>query len=58
MKQPPEYEEKGAEGKVYYLQKILYEVKQLESHWYQKLVNILVYHLGFTCCHVNEAVFY
>ena len=58
MKQPPEYVEKGTEDKVCYLQKTLYKLKQSGHCQYQKLVNILVHHLGFTYYYVDEAVFY
>jgi len=58
VKQPPEYIEKGAEGKVCYLQKTLYRLKQSEHCWYQKLVNILIHHLGFIHYHIDKTVFY
>ena len=58
MKQLPEYVEKDAKGKVYYLQKMLYGLKQLEHHWYQKLVDILIYYFGFIHYYVDKAIFY
>ena len=58
MKQLPEYVEKDTKGKVYHLWKMLYGLKQLEHHWYQKLVDILIYYFGFIHYYVDKAIFY
>ena len=40
------------------LKKTLYGLKQSGRHWYQKLVKIMVTHLKFTQCEVDQAVFF
>jgi Reverse transcriptase (RNA-dependent DNA polymerase) len=57
MKQPPGYSAPGSAGKVCCLNKTLYGLKQSGHRWYQKLVEILVNNLTFTCCKVDQAVF-
>jgi Reverse transcriptase (RNA-dependent DNA polymerase) len=58
MKQPPSYAEPNSAGKVCHLKKTLYSLKQSGRRWYQKLVFILVDNLGFTCCNVDQAIFF
>ena len=40
------------------LVKALYGLKQSGCCWYQKLVKIVVGHLKFTHCDVNQAIFF
>jgi len=47
MKQPPSYPAPNSSRKVCHLLKTLYGLKQSGHRWYQKLVEILVKHLGF-----------
>ena len=56
MKQPPGYTE--SPGKVCQLQKTLYGWKQSGRQWYQRLVEIMIMHLKFLQCKVDQAVFY
>jgi hypothetical protein len=58
MRQPPAFHMPGSLGKVCRLRKTLYGLKQSGRRWYQRLVAILVDHLGFTKCEVDQAVFY
>jgi hypothetical protein len=58
MCQPPGYKAPNSNGKVYHLLKTLYGLKQSGHHWYQKWCNIVITHLGYTCCDVDMAVFY
>jgi hypothetical protein len=58
MKQPPGYPSLSSSGKVCRLWKTLYGSKQSGRHWYQKLVEIMVTHLGFTQCEVDQAIFF
>ena len=58
MCQPPGYEASSSIGKVCYLLKTLYSLKQADCHWYHKLVEILDGHLGFQRCSVNEGIFF
>jgi Reverse transcriptase (RNA-dependent DNA polymerase) len=56
MKQPPGYTE--SPGKVFQLHKTLYSLKQSGRCWYQRLVEMIVTHLRFSQCEVDQAVFY
>jgi hypothetical protein len=58
MKQPPGYPAPNSTGQVWHLRKTLYGLKQSGRRWYHKLVEILVEHLGFTRCDVDQAVFF
>jgi hypothetical protein len=50
------YHAPNSSGKVCHLHKTLYGLKQLEWRWYQRLVDIMMWHLGFSCCDVDQAV--
>jgi Reverse transcriptase (RNA-dependent DNA polymerase) len=56
MKQPPGYTK--SPEKVCRLHKTLYGLKQSGRRWYQRLVEIMVTHLRFSRCEVDQAVFY
>lgn len=58
MQQPPGYHTPNSSGKVCRLRKTLYGLKQSGRRWYQRLVEIMVQHLGFSCCDVDQAVFF
>ena len=58
MQQPPGYHAPNSSGKVCRLRKTLYGLKQSGRRWYQRLVEIMVQHLGFSCCDVDQAVFF
>jgi len=58
MQQPPGYHAPGLAKLMCRLQKTLYSLKQSGRHWYQKLVEIMLTHLGFACCDINQAVFF
>jgi len=47
MEQPPGYHEPNSPHLICRLQKALYGLKQSGCHWYQKLVDIMLIHLGF-----------
>ena len=53
MQQPP-----GSENLVCQLQKTMYGLKQSGRCWYQKLVEIMLTHLGFSQCDVDQAIFF
>ena len=56
MKQPSGYTE--SPGKVCRLHKTMYGLKQSGRHWYQRLAEIMVTHLKFSQCKVDQAIFY
>ena len=56
MRNPPGYPE-DASGRVLWLCKSLYGLKQAGRRWYQKFTQILA-SLGFAQCKVDQAVFY
>jgi hypothetical protein len=58
MQQPPGYHAPNTSGKVCHLHKTLYGLKQSGQCWYQRLVDIMMQHLGFSCCDVDQAVFF
>jgi len=58
MSQPPSYHIPNSPHLVCHLQKTLYNLKQSGHQWYQCLVDIMLQHLGFMCCDVNQAVFF
>ena len=58
MQQPPGYHASNSSGLVCRLRKTLYGLKQSGRRWYQKLVEIMLTHLGFHCCDVDQAVFF
>jgi len=58
MQQPPGYHAPGLVKLVCRLQKTLYGLKQSGWHWYQKLVEIMLTHLGFAHCDVDQAIFF
>ena len=58
MQQPPGYHAPGSPKLVCRLRKTLYGLKQSGRHWYQKLVEIMLTHLGFSRCDVDQAVFF
>jgi hypothetical protein len=45
VQQPPRYEIKGQEDKVYRLKKDLYELKQAPRTWYNKIDSYLISHI-------------
>ena len=57
MQHPPRYKSPDAGNRVLRLVKTLYGLKQSGRRWYQKLSSIFL-SLGFTCCSVDQAVFY
>ena len=58
MQQPPDYHASNSPGLVCWLCKTLYGLKQSGRCWYQKLVEIMLTHLGFHWCDVDQAVFF
>jgi hypothetical protein len=48
----------NSSGKVCHLWETLYGLKQSGRCWYQQLVKIIVWHLGFSCCDVDQAVYF
>jgi len=58
MLQPPSYHAPNSPRLVCRLRKTLYGLKQSGCQWYQRLVDIMLRHLGFTCCDVDQAVFF
>jgi len=58
MQQPPGYHAPGSAKLVCRLRKTLYGLKQSGRRWYQKLVEIMLTHLGFSRCDVDQAVFF
>jgi len=58
MQQPPGYHEPDSPHLVCQLRKTLYGLKQSGRRWYQKLVDIMLTHLGFQQCNVDQAVFF
>ena len=58
MQQPPGYHASNSPGLVCRLRKTLYGLKQSGRHWYQKLVEIMLTHLGFHQCDVDQATFF
>ena len=58
MHQPPSFISATQPKHVCCLVKTLYRLKQSGQCWYQKLVKILVGKLGFSCCNVDQAVFF
>ena len=57
MRQPPGYPTSTPEL-ICRLHKTLYGLKQSGHCWYQKLLNIMVTHLGYQCCDIDQAVFF
>ena len=57
MQHPPRYKSPNAGNCMLRLVKTLYGLKQSGCRWYQKLSSIFL-SLGFTCCSVDQAVFY
>jgi len=47
MQQPPQYHKSDSPHLICQLRKTLYGLKQSGHHWYQKLVDIMLTHLGF-----------
>lgn len=58
MQQPPGYHPPGSVHLVCRLRKTPYGLKQSGHCWYQKLIDIMLTHLGFSCCDVDQAVFF
>ena len=58
MQQPPGYHAPNSSRFVCRLRKTLYGLGQSGQCWYQKLVDIMVTHLGFQWCDVDQAVFF
>ena len=58
MRQPTGFVSKEHPNWVCQLIKTLYGLKQSGHHWYQKLVKIVIGHLKFTRCDVDQAVFF
>ena len=58
MLQPPGYHAPNSPHLVCCLQKTLYGLKQSGRQWYRHLVDIMLQHLGFTHCDVDQAVFF
>ena len=58
MQQPPGYYEPDSPHLICQLRKTLYSLKQSGHHWYQKLVDIMLTHLEFQQCNVDQAVFF
>ena len=58
MQQPPGYHAPGSAKLMCWLQKTLYGLKQSGRCWYQKLVEIMLTHLGFARCDVDQAIFF
>jgi hypothetical protein len=58
MQQPPGYHAPNSPRLVCRLRKTLYGLKQSGRRWYQKLVDIMLTHLGFQRCDVDQAVFF
>lgn len=58
MQQPPGYHACGLPNLICRLCKTLYGLKQSGHHWYQKLVEIMLTHLGFDHSNVNQAIFF
>lgn len=58
MKQPPGFHAPNSSGQVWHLLKTLYGLKQSARRWYHKLVEIMLGHLGFSRCDVDQAVFF
>jgi len=58
MSQPPGYHAPNSPRLVCRLRKTLYGLKQSGHRWYQRLVDIMLRHLGFTRCDVDQAVFF
>ena len=58
MKPPPGYALKDLGMRVLCLCQTLYGLKQSGRHWYQKLTTIFVDSLSFSCCKVDQAIFY
>ena len=58
MQQPPGYHVKSKDKLVCRLRKTLYGLKQSGHHWYQKLVEIMMTHIGFQRSDVDQAVFF
>ena len=56
MKQAPGYASSSSTH-VYRLRKALYGLKQAGRRWYERLVDIMTRHLGFSRCAVDQAVF-
>ena len=48
MQQPPGYHTPSNNQLIWCLQKTLYGLKQSGCHWYQKLMEIMMTHLGFS----------
>jgi hypothetical protein len=58
MKQPPGYTAPNSSGQAWPLLKTLYGLKQSAHRWYYKLVKIMLEHLGFSRCDIDQAVFF
>lgn len=58
MQQPPAFTNNTYPHKVCHLKKTLYGLKQSGRQWYQWLCKILVDNLGFTCCDVDQSIFF
>lgn len=58
MQQPTGFVSKEYPNWVCQLVKTLYSLKQSGRRWYQKLVEIIIGHLKFTQCDVDQAVFF
>ena len=58
MQQSPGYYTSNSSHFICQLCKTLYCLKQSGQCWYQKLVDIMITHLGFQQCNVNQAVFF
>ena len=58
MQQPPGYHATSKDKLVCRFRKTLYGLKQSGRHWYQKLVEIMMTHIGFQRSDVDQAVFF
>jgi len=58
MQQPPGYHAPGLAKLMCRLRKTLYGLKRSGQRWYQKLVEIMLTHLGFAHCDIDQAVFF
>ena len=58
MCQPPGFISATHPKHICHLVKTLYGLKQSGWHWYQKLIEILIGKLGFSCCDIDQVVFF